>query len=510
MPGSTPFILFATSELQPLVKTGGLGDVAAALPPALRALGADVRLLLPAYPKVLAQVKRLIRLGPIHGAGAMPEATLLQAHSDNVGAPLYLLECPLLYERNGGPYQDVGGHDYADNHLRFGALSWAAASIGRGLSPLDWRPDIVHGNDWQTGLAPAYLRLNDAPAKSLITIHNLAFQGIFPAYNLGFLALPPSSFQVEGVEYYNQISFLKAGLVYADRITTVSPTYGREIQEEPLGFGLQGLLKQRSSVLTGILNGIDTEEWDPAHDRFIAHTYSAARLGKAVNKAQLQRDFGLPNAPRTPLFGTVSRITDQKGLDVIAQILPRLVEMQAQYILLGAGDPALEAKFTDLAATYPQWIACRIGYHEGLSHLIEAGADSFLMPSRFEPCGLNQMYSQRYGTPPIVHGTGGLADSVVDCTPETLADCTASGFVFRPLEAAALLVAIERALICYRDERTWRKLQKSGMAKDFSWRKSAAAYLEIYREMLGLHEPPSSLPGDETARDSLLGADGTA
>jgi starch synthase len=487
----SPSVLFVTSELQPLIKTGGLGDVAAALPPALRALGADVRVLLPAYPKVLAQVKRITALGPIAGAGAMPESTLLAADSDHVGAPLYLLDCPALYQRDGSPYQDSSGHDYSDNHLRFGTLSWAAAAIGRGIAPFDWQPDIVHTNDWQTGLAPAYLRLNDGAAKSLITIHNLAFQGIFPAYNLGLLALPSSSFAIDGVEFYNQISFLKAGLAYADRITTVSPTYAAEIQQEPLGFGLQGLLKQRSAVLTGILNGVDTNEWDPAQDPFITHNYTAATLAnKALSKAQLQQQFGLPKAPRTPLLGTVSRVTNQKGFDVVAQVLPRLVELGGQYVLLGNGEPALEAQFISLAAQYPQSIACRIGYHEGLSHLIEAGADAFLMPSRFEPCGLNQMYSQRYGTPPIVHGTGGLADSVIDCTPETLADGSASGFVFRPLDAGALLAAIERALLCYRDEKIWRRLQTYGMAKDFSWGKSAAAYLDIYRDMLN---PPSPI-----------------
>jgi starch synthase len=481
----SPSVLFVASELQPLIKTGGLGDVAAALPPALRALGADVRVLLPAYSKVLAQVRNINVLGPIAGAGAMPESKLLAVDTDQVGAPLYLLDCPALYQRESAPYLDSSGHDYSDNHLRFGTLSWAAASIGQGLAPFAWQADIVHCNDWQTGLAPAYLRLYGGAAKSLITIHNLAFQGIVPAYNLGLLALPSSSFSIDGVEFHNQLSFLKAGLVYADRITTVSPTYAAEIQEEPLGFGLQGLLKKRSAVLTGILNGVDTAEWDPARDPFIIQNYTAATLAKkALNKAQLQQEFGLPVAHRTPLLATVSRITDQKGLDVIVQVLPQLVELGGQYVLLGNGDPALEAQFISLTAQYPQWIACRIGYHEGLSHLIEAGADAFLMPSRFEPCGLNQMYSQRYGTPPIVHATGGLADSVVDCTAETLADNTASGFVFRPLNAIALLAAIERALLCYRDEQVWRRLQISGMGKDFSWNKSAAAYLDIYREML--------------------------
>jgi starch synthase len=481
----SPSVLFATSELQPLVKTGGLGDVAGALPPALRQLGADVRLLLPAYPQVLAQIKRLARLGTIRGTGALPDCTLLEASSDAIGVPLYLLESPQLYDRKGGPYLDTNGQDYADNHLRFGALSWAAASIARGLAPLDWRPDIVHCNDWQTGLAPAYLRLQGSEAKSVFTVHNLAFQGLFPAYNLGFLGLPPSSFHVEGVEYYNQVSFLKAGLIYTDRITTVSPTYASEIQEEPLGFGLQGVLKKRSNVLTGILNGIDTEEWDPSHDRFLTHPYSAPKLdAKALCKTELQREFKLPIAPHTPLLGTVSRITDQKGFDVIAQILPKLLEKHAQYALLGNGEPTLEAQITSLADKYPQWIACRIGYNEGVSHLIEAGADAFLMPSRFEPCGLNQMYSQRYGTPPIVHATGGLADSVVDCTPETLADGSATGFVFRPLNGDALFGAIERAIACYRDQEAWRQLQRNGMARDFSWRRSAAEYLRIYWEML--------------------------
>jgi starch synthase len=319
-----------------------------------------------------------------------------------------------------------------------------------------------------------------------MTIHNLAFQGNFPPENVARLGLPARSFDMHGVEFHGQLSFLKAGLYYAEHITTVSPNYAREIQSEPLGFGLQGLLSTRREQITGIINGIDENVWNPAIDPYIASHYTRADLqAKTVNKRALQKAMALTQDDTVPLFAAISRITHQKGFDVLQQIAPQLVEIPAQLAILGSGNAEMERNLTALARAYPGKIAVHIGYTEALSHLIEAGADCFLMPSRFEPCGLNQMYSQRYGTPPLVHATGGLVDTVVDCTPATLKDGSATGFVFHPMTAEQLLATIRRAAKLHQDTTTWRMLQQNGMAKDFSWRTSAAAYQRIYRMLAG-------------------------
>jgi starch synthase len=412
-----------------------------------------------------------------------PAARLLASETGS-DVPLLVLDCPVLYQREGGPYQDTDGRDWADNALRFGLLSKVAAVLGSEASPLDWKPELVHCNDWQTGLAPAYLRFAHG-VPSVMTIHNLAFQGIFPPATLHDLHLPPSSFGIDGVEYYGNLSFLKAGLFYADHITTVSPNYAQEIQQEPLGFGMQGLLALRRDSLTGILNGIDIHEWDPAADDLLAHKYGAAHMaGKAANKEALQRRMGLAVDAEMPLLGVVSRFTHQKGLDLLLELAPRLVELPVQLALLGSGEAALQNAARELAQRHPGRIAVHVGFSEELSHVIEAGADLFVMPSRFEPCGLNQMYSQRYGTPPIVHATGGLVDSVVDCTPGTLQDGTASGFVFGGMSADNLFGAIRRALGVYRDPQHWKALRRNCMNKDFSWQRSAEAYREVYRKVL--------------------------
>ena len=477
-------LLFATSECAPLVKTGGLADVSAALPVALARLGIDVRMLLPAYRQVLAQLPQCREIARLASSANLPAARLLQCRTDS-GVPLYALDCPEFYDRPGGPYQDETGSDWSDNALRFGLLSRAAALLAGGGSPLDWRPQVLHCNEWQTALAPAYLRYGaHTPAAALVTIHNLAFQGIFEPELLAALGLPAESFRPDGVEYYGKLSFLKAGLQYADAITTVSPGYAQEIQGEELGFGLQGLLAARKDRLYGILNGIDTAMWDPANDPLIACRYSADTLAaKAGNKRALRERLGLADTPDVPLFAVVSRLTEQKGLDWLLEIAPQLLALPAQLALLGGGEPEFERSFRALAQRHPRQVSATIGFDETLAHLIEAGADAFLMPSRFEPCGMNQMYSQRYGTPPIVRATGGLADTVVDCTQANLAAGSASGFVFHEASAAALLAALGRAAGAWRDNAIWRALQKNGMARDFSWDASARRYAEIYARL---------------------------
>ncbi len=477
-------ILFATSECAPLVKTGGLGDVSAALPAALATLGIDVRVLLPGYRQVLAQLpdcREIARFPPI---ADLPGSRLLQCRLGS-GVPLFALDCPELYDRPGGPYQDETGKGWSDNALRFGLLSRVAALLGSASSPLGWQPDVLHCNEWQTGLAPVYLRYAaGARAATLVTIHNLAFQGIFEPELVAALGLPPDSFRPDGVEYYGKLSFLKAGLQFADAISTVSPAYALEIQSEALGFGLHGLLAARRDSLYGILNGIDTVVWNPATDPLIACRYAADTLAaKAGNKRALQQHLGLAPEPDVPLFAVVSRLTAQKGLDWLLEIAPQLLALPAQLALLGGGDAELERGFLALAQRHARRVSATIGFDETLAHLIEAGADAFLMPSRFEPCGMNQMYSQRYGTPPIVRATGGLADTVVDCSAATLADGSASGFVFHEPSAAALLAAVKRAVGAWREGTTWRALQRNGMARDFGWNASACRYTEIYAKL---------------------------
>jgi starch synthase len=490
MPSSQELrVLFITPEVYPLCKTGGLGDVSAALPAALRALHTDVRLLLPGYPQVLAGVNYKSKVAEFSELEQFPPATLLSARlslSKSENIPVFVIDCPGLYRREGGPYMDALGRDWPDNALRFGLLSKIGAILTSDASPIAWRPHIAHCNDWQSGLTPAYLHFHPGKkAATLMTIHNLAFQGIFPPGSAVQLGLPPDSFDINGVEYYGSLSFLKAGLYYADHITTVSPNYAEEIQTEALGFGLQGLLAARRRNITGIINGIATNEWDPAMDPHLVKNYTSKKLSdKAANKNALQQQMGLAVDADIPLFGVVSRLNHQKGTDLLIQIAPQLVKIPAQLVVLGSDHAELEHQLSTLTQTYPDAIAVRIGFSEALSHLIEAGADCFLMPSRFEPCGLNQMYSQRYGTPPIVHATGGLLDTVVDYTPAALADGSASGFLFYPMTADNLLSTIKRAAFAYHKKKTWQRLQKNGMAKDFSWHASAAAYRELYLSLL--------------------------
>jgi starch synthase len=481
-------VLFATSEAAPLIKTGGLGDVSGALPAALRAIGVDARVLLPGYRQIIAQLPDQKILASFDHLAGFPSARLLSGTMEN-GTPFFVLDCPELFQREGGPYQDATGHDWSDNPQRFGFFSKIAAILGSAASPLDWHPDLVHCNDWQTGLTPAYLRLVENGAPSVITIHNMAFQGNFSPAMVQVLQLPPSCFGINGVEFYGYMSFLKAGLFYADHITTVSPNYAKEIQKTELGFGMQGLLTTRDGEFTGILNGIDTEEWNPAADKYLKSHFSSARMaGKAANKKALQEKMRLNLLSDVPLLGVISRFTHQKGLDLLLEIAPRLVGLPVQLAVLGSGEAQMQQAALDLSHQYPGQIAVNIGFNEALAHQIEAGADMFIMPSRFEPCGLNQLYSQCYGTPPIVYATGGLVDSVVDCTEETLKNSTASGFVFGEMTGENLFATLLRAVGLYHDQRKWKALRKNCMSKNFSWEASAQAYREVYLKIVARHK----------------------
>jgi len=468
------------------MKTGGLGEVAATLPAALRAAGVDVRVLVPAYPGVREALRDARVVAEVTQPGGAYPPALLLAGATPAGVPVFAVDCPALYARGGDPYCDAAGRDWPDNHLRFGLLSKIAALVALGLPGIEWAPHILHCNDWHTGLAPAYLHFAGAAhVRSVFTIHNIAYQGIFPGDTLDQLALPPRAFAMAGVEFHGKLSFLKAGIQYADALTTVSPTHAREIQGEQLGFGLGGLLRQRAGVLTGILNGFDPGQWNPATDAHLAQRYDGGTLeAKAANKSALQRRLRLPVTDDMPLLGVVSRLTHQKGLDLLLAVSREVREMPAQLAVLGSGDKALERQFSVLARAHPQRCAAVIGFDEALAHLIEAGADIFVMPSRFEPCGLNQMYSLRYGTPPVVRATGGLADTVVDCDETTLAAGTANGFVFTGPTPQALLAVLRRAVVAWRDRARWRQLQRNGMRADFSWRAGAQRYCELYRTLI--------------------------
>jgi len=475
-------VLYVTPELAPWAKAGGLGEVSRDLPRALAAAGTDIRVLVPAYPALRAAFPAAPEIGRIGApGGALAPARLLDA----CGEPrLLLLDCDAYYARAGGPYGGVDGADWPDNHLRFGLLSRIAALLGGAASPLAWRPDVVHCNDWPTGLAPAWLTHADgAAARTLMTVHNLAYQGVFPQRTLDELALPPASFAAEGLEYHGQVSFLKAGLHYASKLSTVSPSYALEIQRPALGFGLEGLLARRAGDLTGILNGIDTETWDPARDPHLASRYDSTRLeAKRPNKAALQRELGLAEDGKAPLLGMVSRLVEQKGVDLVLAVAPGLVRAGIQLAILGSGARDIERALLTAAQRDPRSIAVRIEFSEPLAHRIEAGADLFLMPSRFEPCGLNQLYGMRYGTPPLVRRTGGLADSVRDASGENLRLGRATGFLFDDATPQALLGAIERALAAYRNPGLWAALQRAGMARDASWARAAQEYLGLYRQ----------------------------
>jgi starch synthase len=471
-------VLSVASEVYPLVKTGGLADVAGALPAALARHGVAMTTLVPGYPAVLAALEDGHEAASLDAIPGGP-ARLLAGRAG--GIDLLVIDAPHLFARDGGPYADGGGREWPDSAIRFACLSAAAAAIAAGALP-GWSPAIVHAHDWQAGLAPAYLHYSGIAVPSVLTVHNLAFQGRFDAAMLHDLGLPDAAMAIDGVEYFGGIGFLKAGLRFATRVTTVSPSYAREIATEAGGMGLGGLIAARGDDVSGILNGIDTAVWDPASDPLIARPYSRHRLsGRAAGRAALEAAFGL-EPDDGMLFGVVSRLSDQKGLDLLLDALPALVAGGGRLALVGAGDPRLEAGFRQAAAAHPGRVGIFIGYDEARAHGVQAGADALLVPSRFEPCGLTQLCALRYGCVPVVARTGGLADTVIDANPAALAAGVATGIHFAPDDSDALIHAIGHAIALHRDKATWRRLRGNGMAADVSWDAPAAAYARLYRE----------------------------
>ncbi len=471
-------VLFASSEIHPLIKTGGLADVCGSLPPALQTLGVDVRLIMPNY-QALKTTEEIYYKSTIQVNNI--DAHILETRLPETDVVVWLVHCPQFFDLPGNPYVDEKGNAWLNNAERFALFSRVVVEIAMNRGYLDWMPDVVHCNDWQTGLVPALLSLEKDRPKTVFTIHNLAYQGLFPKQIRLELNLPAALWHVNGLEFNGFLSFIKGGLVYADQITTVSQTYAAEIQTAEFGYGLEGLLSYRQAQLCGILNGIDTDYWNPATDPVITAHYDQLTLpNKSLNKAALQGQVGLPVLKQVPVFALISRLVEQKGIDLILECLPEMLLLPVQFVLLGSGDKIFQQKLLDFAVLYPEKMAVTIGYNEDLAHQIEAGADIFLMPSRFEPCGLNQLYSQQYGTVPIVRKTGGLADSVCDTLPETLKNNTATGFSFNEATPGALMEAIKRSLIVFSDSVVWAQLQINGMQIDYSWRKSAGDYLALY------------------------------
>jgi starch synthase len=477
-------VLSVASEIYPMIKTGGLADVVGALPAALKAYGIETRTLVPGYPdviKALSAAEELVHLQDFYGG---PARVLCSSCNE---LDLLVLDAPHLFARPGNPYVTPDGADWPDNGLRFAALSRMAAEIGQGAIP-SFAPDVVHAHDWQAGLAPAFLHYGGRPRPgTVMTVHNLAYQGKFPHQMLDTFGLPREAFTIHGVEFYGMISFLKAGLQFADRITTVSPTYAIEIQGDEGGMGLGGLLRVRSQVLSGILNGIDTSVWNPETDPQIAARFSAQELQfRAANKAALQRRLGLDPSPDALLLGVISRLSWQKGLDLLLENVPSILSEGMQLALLGSGDPDLQDRYQAAATANAGRIAVLIGYDEALAHLIQAGADAIVVPSRFEPCGLTQLCALRYGTVPIVSRVGGLADTVIDVEEADIAGSATTGFKFGPVTAENLAGALRRANMAFHDKQAWRRLQDNGMSTDVSWRNRASGYAALYREIVAV------------------------
>lgn len=464
-------VLSVTSECVPLIKTGGLADVAGALPAALAPYGVDMRTLLPGYRVVMAaqgnDAPVVMELGDLFGGPARIRRGALGETA------LYILDAPHLFDRDGGPYLGPDGKDWPDNPQRFAALDKAAALIARdGID--DWHPQILHLHDWQAGLTPVYLRqLGVAGVKCLLTIHNVAFQGLAPAHMLGALQLPAHLFTPQGFEYWGRISALKAGIVFADKVSTVSPTYAEELMTPEFGMGMEGVLASRGGDFTGILNGIDLDVWTP---------HFADLEGKARARAALRTEFGLPETGG-PLCVVISRLSEQKGLDLLLEALPALVENGGQLVVLGTGDARIEAALRDAAERNPANVALRIGYDEALAHRMIEGGDAILVPSRFEPCGLTQMYGLRYGTLPVVSLTGGLADTVINASASAMAAGVATGLQFHPVTAQALARTLTRLVQLYRQPKLWQGMVANAMTQPVGWDASAKAYADLFQAM---------------------------
>ena len=480
-------VLHVASEVFPLVKTGGLADVVGALPQALVREGDDVRLLLPGLPAI---ADALIHAQPVCQLGAMfgtARVALRLGRMPHSLIAAYVVDAPYLLRREGSPYQMANGAEWPDNAQRFGLLGWVAAQLAAGELDAGWAPDILHAHDWHAAMSCAYVASHPPTrAATVYTVHNLAFQGLFPPGDFHLLGLPSQLMTSQGLEFHGRLSFMKAGLKFADRVTTVSPTYAAEMATPEFGSGLDGVVRGRGADVCGILNGVDGAVWNPATDADLPARYSAADLsGKAACKQVLQRQLELDVRADVLLLGVVSRLTQQKGLDLLLHALPWLQRQPIQLALQGTGDPALEAAFRAAAAAHPDRIAVRIGYDEGFAHSLIAGADAMLVPSRFEPCGLTQLYALRYGSVPIVRRVGGLADTVVDADAQAVQAGTATGFDFVAATPAALESAIARALRAFGQPALWQSLIQRAMAQDFSWAGSARAYAALYRSAHG-------------------------
>lgn len=477
-------VLFVTSEVHPLIKTGGLADVSSGLPKALSELSQDVRILVPNYQGIQTD-QDIHFICTVHVDHR--NVNILETRLPETDVIVWLVDYPDYFAHPGNPYLDEAGNPWANSAERFTLFCRIAVEIAMNRAHLNWHVDIVHCNDWQSGLVPALLTLEHSRPATVFTIHNLAYQGLFPKTAFSNLNLPEQLWNPgpKGLEFFGILSFIKGGVGCADKVTTVSPTYALEIQTPEFGYGLEGLLSHRGDALSGIINGIDTDQWNPESDPNIAQHYSPLTLAKKqVNKASLQKQASLPVDEDIAVIGLIGRLVEQKGIDMVIDCLPELATMPVQFILLGSGEKNYEQRLQNMAHLYPKKISITLGYNEKLAHLIEAGADIFLMPSRFEPCGLNQMYSLRYGTIPIVRKTGGLADTVTDALPNTIADKSATGIVFNEPTDGALLEAVKRALLLFNDTKTWKAMQKSAMNRDLSWRHSAKQYLSLYESLV--------------------------
>jgi starch synthase len=478
-------VLSVASEIFPLVKTGGLADVTGALPQALAAEGIRVTTLVPGYPAVVGALERpgaVIDVGDLGG----PARIVLGRVG---GLDLAVLDAPHHFDRAGGPYVDADGNDWPDNAERFAALAHAAVRIVHGAVE-GFHPDLVHAHDWQAGLVPALLAYSGRPVPTVMTVHNLAFQGKFPAAAFPALGLPPSAFAMDGVEYYGGVGYLKAGLHFAHHVTTVSPSYAYEIMGPAAGMGLDGLLRSRAETVTGILNGIDTDVWDPDADAHLVATFGRRHLGRRQkNKTALLARLGLDSDPDALLFGAVSRLTWQKGMDLLADAIPEAVAGGAMVAIVGTGDATIEAGLRAAETRFPGRVGVRIGYDEGLAHLVQGGVDAFLIPSRFEPCGLTQLCALRYGAVPVCARVGGLADTIVDANEMALAAEAATGILFSPPSAEGLSVALRRTMRLWADRSAWKGLQKRGMATDVGWSAPARRYAGLFRGLVDARAP---------------------
>jgi starch synthase len=482
-------ILFASSEVHPLMKTGGLADVSASLPLALSQMQQDIRIIMPAYRATLNQLGDCPVVASVKLDGYHQPIHILQAQLPDSDVIVWLVDSAEHFDRDGGPYCDPNGADWADNAARFTLFCRAVVTVATDQVGLSWLPEVVHCNDWQTGLIPALLSIEKRRPATVFTIHNMAYQGLFSREVFEMLDLPESLWQVEGIEFYGMMSFMKGGLIYADHITSVSPTYAQEICHYDYGYGLEGLLELRAkqSRLSGIVNGIDTHEWNPQTDKFISNQYSIKNLKpKTLNKKALQQHFFLPESNETLLFGMISRLVSQKGVDLTIDAINRLLTegKDIQLVCLGSGEAGFEQDLRVLRARFPNKVGIQFGYDEALAHKIEAGVDAFLMPSRFEPCGLNQMYSLRYGTLPVVRNTGGLADTVVDASEDNRKQMLATGFKFDQPTVEDLYDTLLKVDELFSHPRLWRRMMLTAMVQDFSWINSAQAYQHLYQQLV--------------------------